>query len=262
MKFIIADTDISAAESMAEIVEKAFPDDEIFVSENKGEVISYIRRNGCSALFLRIAEDLHWGYELAENLVQNQQRVNIVFFSDSPDCAAEAFGVYAVDYLINPTEQRLRETMENLRYPIDKSKIYLQCFGNFEVFANGKPIHFSRAKAKEILAYLTDRRGAVCSMGQLMTVLWEDGSDTPSRRSNLRNAISCLKQTLDSVNAGDIIIKTRDSISLDINAVACDYFDYLYKFSSSYGSYQGEYMHQYSWSEATAGLLSDFLARR
>ncbi len=94
-------------------------------------------------------------------------------------------------------------------------------------------------------------------MGQLMSVLWEDGSDTTVRRSNLRNAISCLKQTLESVGGGDVIIKMRDSISLNVNAVECDYFDFINKKCSAVNLYRGEYMLQYSWAEPTAGTLQE-----
>lgn len=255
MRLVIADTDNSAAQSMAELVKSSFPDDETIVFGNKGEAISYIRRYGCGVLFVRISRDFRWGYELAENLCQNQQRINVVFFSDSPECAVEAFNVYAVDYLITPVERRLQKIMENLRYPTEKNRVFLQCFGNFEVFVNGTPLRFPRAKAKEILAYLADRRGAECSMGQLISVLWEDGEDTPSRSSNLRNAIGCLKKTLDSVGAGDIIVKTRNSIRLDTKAVDCDYFDYIDKKASDVHNFRREYMLQYSWSEITAGRL-------
>ena len=40
----------------------------------------------------------------------------------------------------------------------------VQCFGNFEVFYQGRPLEFSRSKSKELFAYLVFRRGAACSI--------------------------------------------------------------------------------------------------
>lgn len=45
--------------------------------------------------------------------------------------------------------------MQHLRTPVkpeNKKKIRIQCFGNFEVFSDGKPLVFKRMKAKELLA--------------------------------------------------------------------------------------------------------------
>lgn len=257
MRFIIADEKLSQAENMRNLLKNAFPNDETEIYCEKNKVISDLLNNCGGVLFLHFSEKNCWGYELAAELKRLNIRVNVVFFADIPDFAADAFSVCATDYIVSPTEQRLYETIENLRYPVSKKHIFLQCFGNFEVFANGRLLRFSRSKAKEILAYLADRRGGSCTMGQLMSVLWEDGSDTTVRRSNLRNAISCLKQTLESVGGGDVIIKMRDSISLNVNAVECDYFDFINKKCSAVNLYRGEYMLQYSWAEPTAGTLQE-----
>ena len=47
----------------------------------------------------------------------------------------------------------------------DRPRLRVQTFGNFEVFYDGKPVHFRRRRTKELFAYLIDRRGAGSTMG-------------------------------------------------------------------------------------------------
>ena len=38
--------------------------------------------------------------------------------------------------------------------------IFIKTFGGFDVFVDGKQVHFSSEKAKEMLAVLVDKRGS------------------------------------------------------------------------------------------------------
>ena len=53
----------------------------------------------------------------------------------------------------------------------------MQCFGNFEVFVDGKVLHLKPEKMKELLAYLVDCKGALCSNAEIIAALWEDNAD-------------------------------------------------------------------------------------
>lgn len=55
--------------------------------------------------------------------------------------------------------------------------------------------------------------------------------------------------------ADDIIIKNRNTVRLKPELVDCDYYEYLKGNLSSVNTYQGEYMHQYSWAEMTTAVL-------
>ena len=63
----------------------------------------------------------------------------------------------------------------NLRKPVKLvNKLQINVFGNFEVYFDGNPLKFKYTKSKELLAYLVDRRGALCTVSELMAVLFED----------------------------------------------------------------------------------------
>lgn len=259
MKIIAVDDEELYLESLLSAIRKACPTENPVGFRKGAEALAYISENGCDAVFLEIRMRGETGLVLAKKIKEIVPDVNIIFATGYSEYAVEAFRLYASDYLLKPIDaEQVRRAMNNLRNPVkitERKCIRLQCFGNFEAFADNIPIRFLRAKSKEILAYITDRMGAACTMGQLMSVLWEDGQDTVSRRSNLRNSISDLKQTLAAFGAEDIIIKKRNSISLNCDAVECDYFDFIKHKPYAVNLYRGEYMLQYSWAEMTTGRL-------
>lgn len=128
-------------------------------------------------------------------------------------------------------------------------KIKVKCFGEFEVFGNGRPLEFKRARTKELFAVLVCHRGSMLTMGKLMSVLWEDGEDTDSDRSYLRTMISDLKKTLSAIGAEDTIIKKYNSIGVDMTKVECDYYDFLDGKWEAVQQYNGQFMVQYPWAE-------------
>lgn len=134
-------------------------------------------------------------------------------------------------------------------------RLRVQTFGNFEVFCDGQPVHFHRRRTKELFAYLIDRRGAGCTMGQLISVLWEGRPDTESVRSQLRSLITDLRTTLRTLREEAAIIKQRDLIAVDPARVDCDYYRFLAGDPGAVSAFRGEYMTNYSWGETTLGAL-------
>ena len=49
----------------------------------------------------------------------------------------------------------------------EQEKLVVQCFGHFEVYWRGEQVSFKRRQTKELLAYLVDREGVVCSAGEI-----------------------------------------------------------------------------------------------
>lgn len=137
----------------------------------------------------------------------------------------------------------------------DRPRLRVQTFGNFEVFYDGKPVHFRRRRTKELFAYLIDRRGAGSTMGQLISVLWEGRPDTESVRSQLRSLITDLRTTFRDLGENAIIIKQRDLIAVDPTRVDCDYYRFLAGDQGAAKAFRGEYMTNYSWGETTLGAL-------
>ncbi len=134
-------------------------------------------------------------------------------------------------------------------------RIKLHCFGNFEIYIDGRTPKFKYVKTKELLAYLTDRKGSFCTNGELLGALWEDREVTSSLENYLRNLISDLKAVFRGHALDEFVIKQRGQLRINTKMADCDYYNWLKGYRDADNTFAGEYMTQYSWAETTlAGL--------
>ena len=135
------------------------------------------------------------------------------------------------------------------------SRLFARCFGSFEVFSQGRPFLFQRRKTKELLAFLIDQRGATCRAEEIGAVLWEDEADLGKTKHQLRNLVSDLRQALEKIGMGDLLIRKSGILAIHAEQLDCDYYQMLRGDPKAINAYRGEYMTQYSWAELTAGNL-------
>lgn len=266
MIFLAVDDEVLALEALVRTVKEAVPGAQVMGFQRPAEALQFAKENACSIAFLDIRMRGMTGLELARRLKEVDNTINIVFVTGYCEYSMDAFRLHASDYLLKPIDiNQVKTALAHLRNPVElppQKRVQIKCFGNFEVTVEGEPLVFTRKKTKELLAYLTDRMGASCSMGELTAVLWEDKPDSLSQRSNLRNLISDLKNALSKAGAEDVILKQRNSISLNPDAVDCDYYDFLRCDPMAVNRYRGEYMLQYSWAEMTTGSLPPQLCEK
>lgn len=259
MKILVADDEDIVLHGTCALLKKLLPGDTVAAFDNSREALRYIEENGCDIAMLDIEIPEISGLELAVACKRICPEVNIIFITGYDQYAAEAFRLHASGYLLKPVrEADLLYELQTLRNPVAKSipeKPYLQTFGNFELFVGARPVPFRRTKSKEVLAYLTDRRGAAVSSRELASVLWENAVYDLKASKNLYNIISDLMKDLQSCGAGEIVIRSKQQLFLQMDAVECDYYRLLAGDMQALNSFRGEYMSQYSWSELTLSTL-------
>lgn len=218
------------------------------------------------AVFLDIEMPGMTGLELAKRIKDISPMTNIIFVTGYERYAVQAMTLYPSGYILKPvTTERIRMELDNLRHPVQlpkKHRMRCQCFGNFDVFIDDKPLTFGRKKTKEILAYLVDRQGASCTRGELISILWGDEPVTDLVRGNLRSHLYTLRTTLAKVGLEDILVMNKWDIAIRADEIDCDYYDYLRCIPEAVNLYHGEYMSQYSWAEMTTVQLDHLLERR
>lgn len=217
------------------------------------------REKSCRCFFLDIELPDINGLELAKKIKSVYGNANIIFVTGHPEYALDAHKVFASGFLVKPyTEEDVRCVLANLRFPVapkDTHDIRIQCFGNFEVFYKGVPVKFRRNKSKELLAYLVMRKGALCSHGEILQVLWEELPDSASLHAGLRNLIFDLSHTFEEFGVDNLLERQRGALAVNTDILDCDYYKYL-RGDLIYGHlYRGEFMYQYSWAEETAANL-------
>lgn len=198
------------------------------------------------------------GLTFAQQLMEHNPRANVVFVTGYDQYMADAWRMHSSGFISKPiTATKVRHELEHLRFPLEqrRPRLYIRCFGNFEVFVDGEPLNFSSMAGRELLAYLVDRRGARCKVRELEAVLWEGHPHSTSKQSQLRHIIIALNQDLTNAGCPDVLIRSYGAIALDVSSVSCDYYDYLDGQSNSRARFRGEYMTQYSWAERTLANL-------
>ena len=224
------------------------------------KALSVIKDNQPDVAWLDIEMPGMSGLELAMEVKKASPKTNIIFVTGYEKFAYDSFQLHPSGFILKPvTREAMERELSNLRNPVKREGngiIRVQCFGNFEVFdKEGKPVTFKRSRSKELLAYMIDRRGAMCSAGELCGILFEDRDDVNALKKQLRVFMSSLRDDLKKCNAENILVKGWNAYGVDCKLVDCDYFDYVKGDSYAVNSFLGEYMLQYSWAEMTLGEL-------
>jgi len=261
MVTLAIDDMLSSAQQIKDMMIGIDPDGTHLSGDDSAGLIGSVEKNRPDIVWLDIEMPGMSGLEVAAEIKKKSPASNIVFVTGFPEYAVDAFGMHVSGYVLKPaTEEKLRKEIENLRHPIvqkDESLLNVHCFGNFEVFSSEGIVKFSRALSKEALAYLIDRRGAGCTVGEICSVLWEDRQADKKLKSQCRVIMAALKKDLENIGAGDVLVKNWNTWGVDTTKVRCDYYDFLKGDSGSVNSFRGEYMAQYSWAEMTIGNLFD-----
>ncbi|MCR5654176.1 MAG: response regulator [Lachnospiraceae bacterium] len=226
------------------------------------EALSYASTHTLDAAFLDVEMPSMSGLDLAKQLQKLQPDMKFVLVTGHTEYALDAIRSHIIsDYLVKPVaDSDLKKSLDHLRGTsahAANGKIRVRCFGSFEVFINDEPVFFKRSKSKELFAYLVDARGSFCSMGELMSALWEDGEVTTSRNSQIRTFISDIRHVLEESGFEDVIIKEHNVVALRLDDIDCDYFKYMDRDPDAMHLYTGEYMRQYSWAEMRISDLTE-----
>ena len=174
MRILIVDDEQLCVNNTERTVSRTAPDAEISSFTEPEEALAFAGENRIDVAFLDIEMGVMDGITLAKKLKKHNPRLNIIFVTAYPDYSLEAYKVFPSSYLLKPLDkEEVEEQLQNLRFPVAEEPFQNLCppaseeqkgvravtFGNFELLLDGIPVHFTRSKSKEILAYLIDHRG-------------------------------------------------------------------------------------------------------
>ena len=252
MNIIAVDDEKLSLEALVSCIKENLPNETVNAFRKTSDAEVYVCRNGCDIAFLDIEMRDVNGIELAKKIQEINSKVNIVFVTGYGDYTGEAFSIFASAYIMKPvTAEKVKKALETLRYGnvLEEGRLKAVTFGNFEVYSHGEPIKFRYKKTKELLAYLIDRRGAMCTNNEIIAVIWEDDDFGTDRQDYLKKLKQDLVNTLLELGSEDAVIRQRGQIAVNPKCIACDLIKYLEGDSTMGNSYKGEYMAQYSWAE-------------
>lgn len=227
--------------------------------ENAAQALTFARGNPVDIAFLDIEMAELNGIELGRQLRGLHPDIYLVFVTAHAQYAVDAFGVRGNGYLLKPAHpNRIREEVEAAQKQLGGAakRIRATTFGNFDVFVDDAMVKFPNARAKELLAYLIDRRGASVSAEEAISVLWEDRPHDSLAGSVYRKTLTQLRRNLTDAGIGDLLIDMRNQRSVNVKLLDCDYYRFLEGDPRAIRAYNGEYMRNYSWGEETNAMLT------
>lgn len=252
------DDEKNALEYITRKIKSAEPDAEVYGFNSAKEALDSAKKLPFDVAFMDIQMPEVDGITLAKKFKKINPKSNMIFVTGYSEYTMDAFAVDASGYLLKPaTKTQVRHALDNLRYPLSVPggpDVCAQCFGDFEIFVNQKPVHFKYAKSKEVIAYLVDRKGAMCSNAEVIVNIWDDDDD---HSAYYRSLMKDIQDTFKELGVEEVFCKERGRAGIITDKIRCDYYDYLKGTPDGINAYKGEYMQQYSWAEATGAALYD-----
>ncbi|MBS4174275.1 response regulator [Bacillus sp. FJAT-49736] len=202
-------------------------------STNPDEALMLVSDLMPDIVFLDIEMPNKNGLQVANQIKQHHEQIEIVFVTAYNQYALEAFDIYASGYLLKPIEKgRLEKTVSLLerrkkgnsgvkKEPTKTLKA--QLMGDFVLFdLEGEPIKWRTKKVKELCAYLLHHQHPV-HRTKLMEDLWPDTSlDKVS--THIHSSIYQLRKELKKHGFSDAIIYRDERYSIKLE-LECDFFN-------------------------------------
>ncbi len=228
---------------------------------NSKEALSFLEDNEVDLIFLDINMPNTSGLSLYEIIKQKYPHIALIFVTGYSEYALTAFQMHADGYLTKPiSAEDIKAEVNHINDQKNRFKtlpdIFVQTFGNFEIYVKGTPVKFERKKSKELLAYLVDKRGTSVVRAELASIFWEDSLYDHSKQKQLDVFIQSLKKTLKEYDIQSIFEIEKGELRVNPLNFKCDYYDLLDDKEEAKQNYCDNYMNAYSWSENTKAYLS------
>lgn len=239
------------------------------VTEVKGftqaaDALAYLEQENADIALLDIDMPEMNGIRLAVKIKELHPDTAIIFLTGYSHYAVEAFKIHAQGYLLKPiNEERLAEEVTYAlrgKAPSAMPHIFARTFGTFDFLVDGKPLHFSRLKAKELLAFLIDKRGAGVSRAEVFAAMYEDSLYDRKMQKQLDVIIRSLKNTLAENGVGEVFEMKAGELRIQPALIECDLYRLLDGDVQVINSYRGEYMDTYHWARLTEAFIDRNLA--
>lgn len=203
------------------------------------------------------------GLALARAIQERDKNTAILYLTAHAHYAVDAWAVHPTGFILKPlTEERL---LQELDYAVkwrsgrlgraSTAHIEVHTFGNFDLLVDGSRISFARAKAKELLACLIDRRGIRMPRAEIFRLLWDEEEYTRPKQKMLDVIIRSLRATLEENGAGEILKIEQGGLRIEPTEFDCDLYRLLSGDEEAMREYQGEYMSAYPWASSTEGRI-------
>ena len=208
-------------ELMRRLLTKIDPQGTHLTAATVPQALELLRQYCVEIVFLDIEMPGINGIEAARSFKEITEELNIIFVTGHPEYSFEAYGVYPSGFLVKPVSERdIQRELQHLRFPLKSNQCLLKVrCSPFGLFVNGQPFSFGRDRTIELFAYLIYKKGAFCTNGELLGILWEGD---PNKQGHLRQLVLDMRKSLGEIGAESMIIKKYGRIGVDFHALQCE----------------------------------------
>ncbi|MGN0134939.1 MAG: response regulator [Anaerotignum sp.] len=252
MHVIYVDDERPALENFRLTVENFADVDSLHLFQTGSAALEWAAEHTVDVAFLDMElPDLH-GLSLAKGLRKHNQYIRIIFVTAYSQYALEAWGVDAIGYVLKPySAADIRKELNKAASfrPLAAHRVVIQTIPTFSVTVNGRGLHLSRTKSRELFALLVDRGGRGITTGEGIACLWPDRTNDTNTQSLFRMTYKRLVDALEEAGIGDIIISRENHRYIRVDQVECDLYRILSGDKEAAKKYAGSYLREYSWAE-------------
>ena len=239
---------------------------EVVGFSRSGKALEWLERNAPEIALLDINMADMNGLALAAKIKTLQPDTAIIFLTGYSEYAVDAFALHADGYLLKPVSQkRLEAEVAHALRARPESKptphVFAKTFGSFDLFVDGRPLAFARARSKELLAYLIDRQGGSVTRPQIFAAMWEDVPYDRSMQKQLDVVIRSLRTTLADAGISEILELRPGVFRILPEKLDCDLYRFLEGDAEAVNSFRGEYLSAYPWAGLTESYIDDFIKK-
>ena len=197
----------------------------------------------------------------AKALIAQQANLPVVIVADDGRFALDAWQMQASGYILTSCmQEELQRVIHKYSYRAQtRQRVEIQTIPSFAVSVDGRPLHMSAAKPRELFALLVDCAQRGLSTAEGIAILWPDKNDDAKTRSLFRMTYKRLNNILEEAGVSDIIASNNKKRYLQMDKVNCDLYQILDGDQQAQNRYVGLYMQEYSWAEDRNAQLYQML---
>lgn len=215
------------------------------------EALEFIKKNMADVVFLDMSMPEIHGLELAKEIKKHDPNIRIVFVTAYDQYALDAWKVDATGYLLKPyTADDIRKELSKCTYRrLPSHQVTIQTIPTLSITVNGKVLHISASKPRELFALLVDRGDSGVTTSEAISCLWPERPENTNTQSLLRMTYKRLVDTLEDRGAGHIVASDGNIRFLKTDQVDCDLYRILAGDKQEAKKYGGQYLQEYTWAE-------------
>lgn len=251
MKLILLDDEVASLNNFLPMIVDTGYECGMF-KDDPYSALDYITKEKVDVAVLDVRMPKIDGITLAEKMIEIDCNIKIIIisgYSQNEEEIKKRIGSNLAGILYKPYD--IAEFNKILAAVSLVPKVFIKTFNGFDLFVNGKAVRFSSAKAKELLALLTDANGSYVQMETAVDYLWQN-KDSEHGKNLYRDAVCRLRITLQQNGIERLVRFERGRAIIDVEQAECDYWNIL----KNGGVFVARYLPHYEWAVDTEAMLS------